>query len=503
MSPHRRVLTRFQDLQALEAAISLMNWDRQVLMPQAGGTARSAHVARLARLHHELLVSDELARDVEELARDAEPGSDEAATARVLRRDIDVETKLPLAHVESKARVSSEAYDVWKRAKAESDFAAMRPFYEELFGLAREKAELLGYRDHIYDPLIDLYEEGATQADAAGMFAEIKGPIIALVREIQEDGRPIDDSTLVRDWDQPRLREFAESAATQIGFDFARGRLDLAPNAFCGGTTSTDVRMTTRPSDHLKGVVSSSLHEMGHGLYEQGSPRAWDRSPLAGGISLAVHESQSRLWENIVGRSLPFWTYFFPRLQGWFPEFSSIPLDDFYGMINRVEPTYIRVGADELTYNLHILVRFELECAVLTGEISVANLPEAWNAKYTEYLGITPRSDAEGVLQDVHWSRGSIGYFPTYAMGNLIGGQIWAVMTRELGDQIQRMADGDFSPILTWLQDRIYAQGKRFPPKELVRKVTGAPMGAADWLAYADKKYRALYGLERAVSMSS
>lgn len=503
MSAHRRVLARFQDLQALEAAISLMNWDRQVLMPPGGGAARSAHVARLARLHHEHLVADELGRDVEELARAAEPGSDEAAIARVLQREIEVETKLPLAHVERKARVSSEAYDVWKRAKAESDFAAMRPYYEELFGLAREKAELLGYRDHIYDPLIDLYEEGATQADAAGMFAQIKGPIIALVREIREDGRPIDDAAFIRDWDQPKLRDFTQAAAAQIGFDFTRGRLDLAPNAFCGGSSSTDVRMTTRPSGHLKGVVSSSLHEMGHGLYEQGSPSAWDRTPLAGGISLAVHESQSRLWENIVGRSRPFWTHFLPDLQRRFPELGGIALDDFYRMINRVEPTYIRVGADELTYNLHILVRFELECAVLTGEISVADLPEAWNAKYAEFLGITPRNDAEGVLQDVHWSRGSIGYFATYAMGNLIGGQIWAVMTRELGDQMDRMRSGDFAPVLNWLRDRIYAQAKRYPPKELIQRVTGRTMAAQDWLAYADEKYRALYGLERAVSMSS
>lgn len=490
-----RLVSRYQDLQAIDSAIGLMNWDRQVLMPKGGADARTAQVGRLTRMHHEIITSDEMRRLLEDAAKEAEPGSDDAATVRVLRRDLDVETKLPLAHVERKAKVSSEAYEIWKTAKATSNFSLLSPLLEQLFDLAREKAELLGYTDHIYDPLIDLYEQGAKQADAARMFDQIKAPIVELVREIRTDGRPVDDSQLIGDWDQPKLREFAQETASQIGFDFNRGRLDIAPNAFCGGTTSRDVRMTTRPSEHVKGIVSSSLHEMGHGLYEQGSPAAWDRTPLAGGTSLAVHESQSRLWENIVGRSLPFWTYFLPRLQAHFPALASFAPETWYRAISKVEPTYIRVGADELTYNLHILVRFELECEILTGKTAVRDLPEAWNQKYSDYLGITPRNDGEGCLQDVHWSRGSIGYFPTYAMGNLIGGQVWAVLRKDVADVDGSMARGEFGPILGWLQEKIYSQGQRYEPRDLVKRVTGREMGSEDWLAYANAKYRGIYEL--------
>lgn len=493
-----RLVTRYQDLQAIESAIGLMNWDRQVLMPPGGADARTAHVGRLTRMHHELQVSQEMRRLLQDAELEVAGGDDEEGKAivRVMRRDIDTETKLPLSHVERKAKVSSEAYEVWKKAKAASDFPMLRPYLEELFDLAREKAVLLGYKDHIYDPLIDLFEEGARQADAKRMFDQIKQPIVDLVRVIRERGQPVDDSGLTGDWDQPRLRQLAQEMAAKIGFDFGRGRLDIAPNAFCGGSTSRDVRMTTRPSEHIKGILSSSLHEMGHGLYEQGSPGRWDRTPLGGGISLAVHESQSRLWENIVGRSLGFWVYFFPRLREAFPELSTLDARGFFSAINKVQPSFIRVGADELTYNLHILVRFELECEILTGATAVRDLPDAWNAKYAEYLGITPRNDGEGCLQDVHWTRGTIGYFPTYAMGNLIGGQIWSVLTGEIGDAEGLMARGDFQPILGWLQDRIYSQGSLLPPRELVMRVTGREMEAGDWLRYAQTKYRAIYGIE-------
>ncbi len=493
-SAFEQLVQRCESMRAIEAAIGLMNWDRQVLMPPGGAAARTAQTGRLTRMHHEMLVSEETQRLVEKASAEAS-SLEEHAAVRVMRRELAIETKLPTTHVERKSQVSSDAYEAWKQAKAESNFALLQPFLEELFDLAREKAELLGYTDHIYDPLLDLYEEGAKQADAQRMFDAIKQPIVELVKAIRERGAPVDDSEMVSDWDRPKLRQFAQETAAQIGFDFSRGRLDVAPNAFCNATTSTDVRMTTRASEHLKGIMSSSLHEMGHGLYEQGSPRKWDRGPLQGGISLAVHESQSRMWENIIGRSLPFWQHFLPKLQQAFPILQSSNPQAFYRMVNKVEPSFIRVGSDELTYNLHILVRFELECEVLTGQTAVKDLPEAWNAKYNSYLGITPRNDAEGVLQDVHWSRGSMGYFPTYAMGNLIGGQIWAVLTRELGDVDSLMASGNFASILGWLQERIYSQGKLYTPKELVRRVTGKDMQPGDWLDYARRKYTEVYAL--------
>jgi carboxypeptidase Taq len=299
----------------------------------------------------------------------------------------------------------------------------------------------------------------------------------------------VDDSFLIGNWDKEKLRSFAERTASKIGFDFDRGRLSVAANAFCTTIATDDIRMTTRPSEAMKGIVSSTLHEMGHGLYEQGSPKKWDRTPLAGGVSLAVHESQSRLWENIVGRSRPFWEFFLPDLKVEFPELSQISLDTFVKAINKVQPEFVRVGADELTYNLHILVRFELEVEILTGKVRIKDLPEAWNAKYTDYLGITPATDTEGCLQDVHWTRGSVGYFPTYSMGNLIGAQVWKVLQNDLGETDEMMRQGNFAPIFGWLTDKIYSKGRSVPPRDLVTQVTGRPMEAADWLDYARAKY--------------
>lgn len=391
-----------------------------------------------------------------------------------------------------KARVSSDAYEVWKGAKAENNFAALKPYLEELFGIAKETATLIGYTDHVYDPLIDLFEEGATYNDARVMFDAIKTPLVELLAAIRERGSSVDDSFLAKDFDRPRLRQFAEQAASVTGFRFNAGRLDICNNAFCTHLSNADIRMTTRPSDHLRGIVSSSLHEMGHGLYEQNSPDEFEGTPLAGGISLAVHESQSRLWENIVGRSRGFWRRFLPDLQAAFLEVQT-DAEGMYRAMNKVEPGFIRVGSDEVSYNLHILVRFELETEILSGTTAIADLPEAWNAKYTEYLGITPPTNTLGCLQDVHWSRGTIGYFPTYTMGNLISYQMWDKLTGDLGaDVLDRQ---DFAGVLGWLREKVYAQGKLYVPRDLVTRVTGRPMEAPPILAELQAKYGEIYGI--------
>ena len=415
--------------------------------------------------------------------------------AVALRREVDIEIKLPAELIDRHSRVSSDAYETWKLAKATNDFPLLAPCYEQLFDIARETAGFLGYKEHIYDPLIDMYEQGSSFADAQAMFGGIKQPIIDLVRKIREKGVKVDDSQLAGAWDKETLRGFAERTIGAVGFDLNRGRLDIAPSAFCSGSSSGDIRMTTRASEHIKGIVSSSLHEMGHAMYEQNSPPKWDRTPLAGGVSLALHESQSRLWENIIGRSRGFWIRFLPDLQASFGALKALDAEAFYRAINKVEPDFVRVGADELTYNLHILVRFELEVEILTGRIRIADLPEAWNAKYTEYLGITPPSDTLGCLQDVHWSRGSVGYFPTYSMGNLIGGQIWECLQLDLGDTDALMAGGNFAPILEWLIDKVYRHARAIQPRALVTQITGRPMEPTDWLAYAVRKYSDIYKL--------
>ncbi len=476
------------DVNALRCAASLMEWDQQTFMPKGGAEARAEHLGRLSKLAHETFTSDETRR----LVQEAEGEGDDVAMLRVVGRDLDLATKLPSKLVAEKTRLGAIAHEAWVEARAENDFATFAPLLERMFEIARQEAEHLGYKDSIYDALLDQYEEGATAADARAMFEAIKGPQVELVKAVVAVG-PVDDSALYGEWDQAAQKAFTEEAVKAIGFDFGRGRQDTAPHPFCTGWSVNDVRLTTRYKPYLPSAIFGSLHEAGHGMYEQGSPEKWDLTPLAGGVSLGLHESQSRLWENIVGRGLPFWRRFLPALQSRFPALASQTPESFYRTVNKVEPTLIRVEADELTYNLHVLVRFEIECDILTGTLAVRDLPDAWNSKYEAYLGIRPPSDSDGCLQDVHWSMGSIGYFPTYSMGNLLSYQIWASLRKDLGDTDALIEAGDFAAIHGWLTDKLYAKGRSVPPKTLVREITGKPMGAEDYLAGLGAKYRDLF----------
>jgi carboxypeptidase Taq len=470
-----------------------MDWDQQTYMPRGGADARAEHVGILSRMAHELFTSDETRKLVEGATGESHEDSDEAAMLRVTRRDLDIQTKIPSAIVEEKSKLAAIAHEKWVEARAKNDFATFAPYLERMFEIARQEAEFLGYKEHIYDALLDLYEEGATAAEARKMFDDLKGPNRRLVRDIQENGRKIDDSKLYGEWDIEKQKNFTEMLVKTIGFDMDRGRQDQAPHPFCTGWSVGDIRLTTRYKPYIGSAIFGSLHEAGHGMYEQGSPAAWDRTPLAGGVSLGVHESQSRTWENIVGRSRAFWKRFLPDLQNSFPTLSSFDLDSWYRAINKVEPSFIRVEADEVTYNLHVMIRFELECDLLTGALAIKDLPEAWNAKYTEYLGITPATDSEGCLQDVHWSQGSIGYFPTYSMGNLLSYQLWNALRKDVGDTDALIEKGEFAPILGWLQKHVYSQGRKYTPKDLVKKVTGKPIGVEDYLTGLEAKYREIY----------
>lgn len=494
MSNFDALRERYADIDALRAAIGMMDWDQQTFMPRGGADARAEHVGILSRLEHEMMTADETGTLIDKAQSEV---SDEegAAFLRVLKREFDLKTKLPTDLVAEKTRLAAIAHEDWVAARANNDFKGFAPTLERMFEIARQEAEHLGYADHIYDALLDQYEEGATAADCRRMFDTLKPRNVALVQAIKESGRPVDDRALYGDWDIAKQRQFTEHIVKAIGFDFSRGRQDTAPHPFCTGWSVGDVRLTTRFKDYIGSAIFGSLHEAGHGMYEQGSPMDWDRTPLAGGVSLGIHESQSRTWENIVGRSRAFWQRFLPELQALFPELASLDLDDWYRSINKVEPSFIRVEADEVTYNLHVLVRFEIECDVLTGKLAVKDMPAAWNAKYQEYLGVTPRNDSEGCLQDVHWSMGSIGYFPTYSMGNLLSYQFWTCLRRDLGDTDALIAEGNFAPILGWLQEKIYRQGRLYTPKDLVLRVTGKPMGAEDYLEGLEAKYRDIYGL--------
>jgi carboxypeptidase Taq len=494
MSSLTELKQQMYDLNALQSAASMMEWDQQTYMPRGGAAARAEHLGILSRMHHEQFTNERTGSLIERAKSEA-ANEDDLALIRVVKRDYDLATKLPTKLVEEKSKLAAEAHEIWVEARKANDFKRFLPYLQRMFEIAREEAEHLGYKDHIYDALLDLYEEGATAADVRRMFETIKAPLVELVRQIKESPNQPDDSILHGEWNVEPQRKFTEMLVQAIGFDFGRGRQDVAPHPFCTGWSIGDIRLTTRYKNYLPSAIMGSLHEAGHGMYEQGSPMEWDRSPLAGGVSLGVHESQSRLWENIVGRSKPFWGRFYGDFITHFPQLAGLELDDWVRMLNKVEPSYIRVEADEVTYNLHILIRFEIECDILTGALEPRDLPDAWNAKYAEYLGVTPRNDAEGCLQDVHWSGGSIGYFPTYSMGNLLSYQIWNAMKKDIPDQDGHMLRGDFGPILKWLQEKIYRQGRKYAPKDLVMRVTSKPMGAEDYLEGIIGKYRGLYGL--------
>lgn len=482
---------RMADVNALHMATALMDWDQQTYMPRGGADARAEHVGVLSRMVHEMITADETRDWISKADAQSE---DDIAMVRLVQREIDLRTKIPVALVTEKARLASIAHEEWMKARAENDFASFAPTLERMFEIARQEAEHLGYKDHIYDALLDQYEEGGTAAECRAMFDTLKATQVELVKQIQ--GQPqMDDSWLHGNWEVDKQRMFTEELVQAIGFSFERGRQDIAPHPFCTNFSVNDVRLTIRYESNLSSSIFSCLHEAGHGMYEQGSPSAWDRSPLAGGVSLGLHESQSRTWENIVGRSRPFWNRFFPRLQTYFPELANRSSEDFYRAVNKVEPGFIRVEADELTYNLHVLVRFEIECAILTGELAVKDMPAAWNAKYEEYLGVTPPTDSVGCLQDVHWSQGSIGYFPTYTMGNVLSYQIWNRLKADLGDTDAMIERGEFAPILGWLQEKVYRLGKKYKPKDLVVQVTGKPMDTTEYLDGLGAKYRTIYGL--------
>lgn len=490
-TPLEALKSRLADVNALQAATAMMDWDQQTYMPRGGADARAEHLGILGRMAHEQFTSDETMK----LLQSATPeNEDDKAMLRVVKRDLDLSTKIPTALVEKKARLAAHAHEEWVKARAENNFAGFAATLETMFDIARQEAEYLGYKDNIYDALLDQYEEGATAADARAMFDAVRGPQVALVKEIQAQPET-DDSWLYGTWDQGKQKQFTEMMVQAIGFDFGRGRQDTAPHPFCTGWSVGDIRLTTRFKDYLPSSIMGSMHEAGHGMYEQGSPMAWDRTALAGGVSLGLHESQSRTWENIVGRSRAFWNFFYPKLQETFPELKNRDVDTFYRAINKVKPSLIRVEADELTYNLHVMVRFEIECDVLSGKLSVKDMPAAWNAKYEEYLGITPPTDSEGCLQDVHWSQGSIGYFPTYSMGNLLSYQIWRALEKDVKDPMALIEKGEFAPILGWLQKKVYSQGRKFTPKDLVMQVTGKPMDPNDYISGLSAKYREVYRL--------
>lgn len=498
---------RLKDIQHINSAASLLSWDMETYMPTGGGAARADQIATLQGLAHDRLVAPETERllgqwlDLNTGAPLDLPGDgwDESARAllREAWRDFTRARKLPSEFVVRMGRECSLAQQVWVEARAKSDFRRFLPNLKAILALKREEADYLGYKASPYDALLDLYEPGATVAGLTPLFAQLKARLVPLLKKVLASSISIDDAMLHLSYDGAKQLEFGRFVLTAMGYNFEHGRLDVSAHPFTTSFHPTDVRVTTRVFERdLPSCLFSCIHEGGHGLYDQGLDPQHYGTPLGDSISLGIHESQSRLWENCVGRSLPFWRCFFPMLQQVFPDqLKTVSLDRFYAAINRVQPSFIRVEADELTYNLHIMVRFEIEQDLIEGRTKVEDLPDIWREKMRAYLNIVPDRDADGVLQDIHWSMGSFGYFPTYTLGNLYSVQFYNQARMELPGLEEEIEAGRLIVLRQWLQQKIHHWGRMFTADRLVERVTGGPLNPEPWLSYVERKYGELYHL--------
>jgi carboxypeptidase Taq len=490
---------RLGEVADIGRAASVLSWDQQVNMPPGGNEARGQQLATLNKIAQEKLITDENGQLIEDLKQEfagADPDSDDAALIRVAARNYDKARRVPPEFIREQAIVSSKAFEAWVEARSKSDFSIFQPHLEKVVELVQRYVSFFPPGDHPYDTLLDDYEPGMKTADVQAIFNGLRPRQVKLIKAIA-GSKQVKADFLFKKYNEKKLMDFGVNVITKYGYDWRRGRQDKAPHPFETTFSVDDVRITTRfDSDNPMATLFSTLHESGHAMYEQGINPAYERTPLSGGTSLAVHESQSRMWENLVGRSLPFWEHFYPALKKTFPaQLDGVSLKSFYKAINKVQPSFIRVNADEATYNLHVMLRLELEIGMVEGTIAIKDLPEFWNTKMEEYLGIVPPDDAKGVLQDIHWSGGAIGYFSTYALGNLISAQLWEKIRKDIRNLDDQICRGDFSELLAWLRKNIHQHGHKYEPQTLVEKVTGSKITPEPYVRYLTKKYGEIYGL--------
>ena len=494
---------KFNELKAVLAEIADLNhaaavlgWDQNTYMPRGAAESRGNQLATLGKIAHEKFTSDRVGKLLDEL-KDAFPAeSDEAAIVRVTRRDYDKATRVPPEFVVEQAQVTTAAHEGWMRARQQSDFSIFEPHLAKVLDLTKRYIGFFPKADHPYDTLLDDYEPGMKTAEVQAIFAELRKKQVKLLKAIAEK-KQVDASFLYKKYPEAKQKAFGEKVVTAFGFNWDHYRQDKSPHPFTTSFSINDVRITTRYDEKFfNSAIFGSMHEAGHALYEGGIHPSFERTPLANGASLGVHESQSRMWENLVGRSLSFWEHFYPELQKAFPsQLGDVKLRAFYKGINKVEPSFIRVEADEATYNMHIMLRLEIEIAMVEGSVTLKDLPALWNAKMNEYLGVTPPDDARGVLQDIHWSFGGIGYFSTYSLGNLISAQLWEKINADITDLSAQIRKGKFDALLGWLRANIHVHGRKYEPQDLVQKVTGSRINPAPYLRYLETKFSDIYGL--------
>lgn len=465
-------------------------------MPDGAAASRAHQISTLRQMAHNLMTSDTTANLISDLENaDLPEGSVDADHVRVARMDFDRATRIPSSLVAKLSQESALSRQAWMEARANNTYDVFAPHLQKIIDLTRQKAESLGYEDEIYDPLLDEFESGMPTATVRAVFQDLREKLVPIVKRLSDYPAP-DDACLFKHFPADAQWAFGLDVIKQFGYDLNTGRQDFSTHPFSTTFSISDVRITTRIDEYFFNPgFFGTLHESGHAMYEQGVEPSLERTLLADGTSLGMHESQSRLWENLVGRSLPFWNHYYPNAQAAFPEaLAGVSLDDFYRAINRVSPSLIRVEADEITYNLHIMVRFELEVGLLEGSISVDELPAAWNDRMEEYLGVRPETDSDGVLQDIHWSLGALGYFPTYALGNLISTQLFNQAASEIDDLDGKIESGSFDDLLDWLRKNVHVHGRRKSATQILEDATESGLSVDSWIQYVEKKYEKVYG---------
>ncbi len=484
----------------LDKAAAVLSWDQSTHMPPGGASARARHMATLSQLAQEKFTDPAIGKLLDELTPYAESlpyDSDEASLVRVTRRRYERMTRIPVAFVGEISEHTAQTYSVWAEARPANDFARIRPYLEKTLDLSRKLADYFPGYEHIIDPLVDFSDYGMKASSIRSLFSELRQALVPIAQAITSQP-PADDSCLRKHFPQDQQLAISKKVAAQIGYDFQRGRVDLTHHPFETNFAVGDVRITTRVKENLLGeCLFSVMHESGHAMYEQGVRPELDGTPLGGGTSSGVHESQSRLWENLVGRSRNFSEYFFPQLQAAFPEqLGGVTLDAYYRAINKVERSLIRTDADEVTYNLHVMLRFDFEMDLLEGRLAIKDLPEAWKARFLSDIGIQPQDDKDGCMQDVHWYGGLIGgAFQGYTLGNILSGLFYAAALDDHPQIPSQIREGKFDTLRAWMTEHIYQHGSKFTADELVRQVTGGPIRIEPYIQYLRSKYGELYAL--------
>jgi carboxypeptidase Taq len=492
--------TRLTEINDIEAAASLLYWDQATYMPPGGAAARGRQLATLQQISHSKFTDSAIGQLLEDLRPYEESlpyDSDEASLIRITRRNYETAVRVPAKFMAKLSMHRTESYGMWAVARPANDFPAVRPYLEKTLDLSRELANFFPGYEHIADPLIDFADYGMKASFLRSLFADLRQQLVPIVEAITSQ-TPTDDRCLHQLYAEDQQLDFTLKVIEQLGYDFQRGRQDKTHHPFMTNFSIGDVRITTRVYENDLGqALFSTIHEMGHALYEQGINPEYEGSPLAGGTSSGVHESQSRLWENLVGRSRGFWEFFYPQLQSFFPaQLSAVSADTFYRAINKVGRSLIRTDADEVTYNLHVMIRFDLELQMLEGSLEVRDLPEAWNERYRSDLGIVPNQDSDGVLQDVHWYTGQIGgMFQGYTLGNLMSAQFFEAALEAYPEILMKIEQGDFGTLHNWLKENIYQYGCKYTAAELIRGVTGDALRIDPFIRYIRQKYGQLYSL--------